>query len=254
MKEVEFKTFRFYHFIKAEYVENFLRTGLLKVTQLGHSNDCFEFRPAFSSLEVEKEWEDSICDAEPCAICLSARMSSPVMWGHYGDKGKGVCLVFDLPIDKYVSDSFFNIYRISDINLPLGEVRYENEQYVVDKIPSRGSKVMNEMVMQLACMKAKDWEYEREYRVLLPERELIADHGNLFYKGLHQYCSAILLGWESVYTRLYMERLKALYGMNRVWVLSTYPSRERFEICVNNLNGQDYSDTDGSLLETWVNG
>lgn len=252
--ETEIRSFRFYHFIKAEYVEDFLRTGRLKVTQLGHSNDCFEFRPAFSSLEVEKEWEDSICDAEPCAICLSARMSSPVMWGHYGDKGKGVCLVFDIPVEKWRNPKFSYLFQIYGIQLPLGKVQYSNEQYTIDKVPPITSVAMNDLVTNLACTKAIDWKYEQEYRVIIPECMLQADKGCLFYSGLKQYCTAVLLGWECPYTRLYMERVKTIYGMDRVWILSTYPSRERFEICVNNLNGQDYSDTDGSLLETWVNG
>ena len=252
MKEVEFKTFRFYHFIKAEYVEHFLRTGLLKVTQLWHSNDSFEFRPAFTSYGVENEWKKIIQGGEPCVICLSSRMSSPAMWGHYGDKGKGACLVFDIPVEKWRNPKFSYLFQIYGIQLPLGKVQYSNEQYTIDKVPPMTSVAMNDLVTNLACIKAIDWKYEQEYRVFIPECMLQADKGCLFYSGLKQYCTAVLLGWECPYTRLYMERVKTICGMNRVWILSTYPSRERFEICVSNLNGQNYTDVDESLLEEWV--
>lgn len=252
--ETEIRSFRFYHFIKAEYVEDFLRTGRLKVTQLGHSNDYFEFRPGFSCPEVESEWKNTISGSEPCVICLSTRMSSPVMWGHYGDKGKGVCLVFDIPIEKWLNPQFPDLYRIYGIQLPFGKVQYTKKQHIIDKLPPSRSSAMYDLVTKLACMKAKDWEYEHEYRVILPERELIADHGHLFYKGLHQYCSAVLLGWECPLTRLYMERVKTLCGMTNMWILSAQPAKDKFEICVCNLNEHDYSDTDGALLDAWVNG
>jgi|GEM_PF-2187996 len=247
-----YKIFRFYHYIKSEYVEPFLRTGLLKVTQLGHSNDYFEFKPGFSSLKVEKEWRNTILGGEPCVICLSTRMSSPVMWGHYGDKGKGACLVFDLPIEKGGNPHLPDLHRIYGIQLPLGKVRYPKEQHIIDKVPPISSSAMNELVTKLACTKAKDWEYEQEYRVFVPEDFLQADNGKLFCSGLLQYCSAVLLGWECPLSRLYMERVKTLCGITSMWILSTQPSKDKFEICVSNLNGQDYADTDGSLLDEWV--
>ena len=37
------RTFRLYYYTKAEHLEYILRTGHLKVTQLGHSNDPFEY-------------------------------------------------------------------------------------------------------------------------------------------------------------------------------------------------------------------
>lgn len=54
------KKFRFYHFLGAEYVESFLRTGLLKVTLLGHSNDYFEYKPGFLNPNVEHDWNVAI--------------------------------------------------------------------------------------------------------------------------------------------------------------------------------------------------
>lgn len=252
-KNVQYKTFRFYHFIKAEYVEDFLTNGRLKVTQLGHSNDCFEFRPGFSCPEVESEWKKTIQGGEPCVICLTSRMSSPVVWGHYGDKGRGVCLVFDIPIEKYTNPQFPDLYRIYGIQLPLGKVKYQKKQHVIDKIPVIGSIEMNDLVVKLACIKAKDWEYEQEYRVCLPESLLQADNGKLFYSGFLQYCSAVLLGWECPLSRLYLERIKTLCGIMNMWILSTQPSRDKFEISVCNLNGQEYSDTDGALIDAWLN-
>ena len=251
---LEYNKFRFYHFIKSEHVEVFLRTGLLKVTQLGHANDYFEFKPGFSCLDIESEWQNTIHGSEPCVICLSTRMSSPVMWGHYGDKGKGVCLVFDIPIEKGGNPLASDLYCIYGSQLLLGKVQYPTEQYVIDKIPPMGSSAMNELVAKLACIKAKDWEYEQEYRVIVPERFLQADNGKLYYPGLLQYCSAVLLGWECPLTRLYMERVKTLCGIENVWILSTLPAKDKFEIRVCNLNGQDYTDTDGTLLDAWVNG
>ncbi len=256
----EQKKFKFYHFLKEEYLEDFLRTGLLKTTQLGHSNDYFEFKPAFPNFELERAWNKVIKQAEPCVICLSARMSSPTMWGHYGDQGKGVCLAFDIPIDKFIipfsnvrdTNSLSHLYRISGLQVLIAEVLYTNERYILnDKYPFTSSD-LNQITLNLACRKSLDWQYEREYRVIIPETDLQAKNGNLFYAGLHQYCSAVLLGWNCSITRLYLETVLNECEKKKIWILNTYPSRDKFEICTNNLNGIDYSDTEKSSLISWL--
>lgn len=86
------RVFRMYYFTGGEHLEYILRTGNIKVTQLGHSNDPFEYLPAINNAEEQEKWKSWMTEMAPCTICLSARMSSPVMWGHNAAHGKGICL------------------------------------------------------------------------------------------------------------------------------------------------------------------
>ena len=257
MKKI--KTFRFYHFISSRYVEDFLRSGLLKVTQLGHSNDCFEYKPGFSDSNVEREWNHSIIGNEPCVVCLSAKMSSPVMWGHYGERGKGVCLVFDLPLSERsnLRRSYFNqskeffAYSIYGTPDPIVKISYDNERIVISGVPDFFSTDMSNLLVEVASSKPNDWQYEQEYRVIVRSNCLIAKNGCLFYSGMIQYCSAILLGWECSISIAYLSAILRETGRPNIRVVSVYPSLERFEIVSSTCDGESYKDTSVPEIDKW---
>lgn len=80
--------------------------------------------------------------------CFSTKWNDLLMWAHYADSYKGVCLVFDV---AELADSLSYIQK----------VHYEEEFDVVDYLHNQ-----QETIVQMVCTKAKEWEYEDEYRFI----------------------------------------------------------------------------------------
>lgn len=93
--------------------------------------------------------------------CFSHRNNSILMWSHYGDSHKGVCLEFeyeaDILNDVHYTDQkpFFNIYQYTRAIIQSNE---SNEQ------KKFGNDDLKNNVFSLFCTKAKDWSYEKEVR------------------------------------------------------------------------------------------
>lgn len=87
-------------------------------------------------------------------LSLSSRCSIPPMWASYADNSKGFVIGFD------TTNQFFNRRRSeSDELYHLRKVIYEDPQSV-------GS--VSEMNKDILIQKSESWEYEKEWRMLLP--------------------------------------------------------------------------------------
>src|SRR5215216_5139997 len=59
-------------------------------------------------------------------VCFSRNWNNPLLWAHYSDKHKGICLGFDLPDDflkgvTYLRDRVPPPQGVSDINEALAQ-------------------------------------------------------------------------------------------------------------------------------------
>jgi hypothetical protein len=81
------------------------------------------------------------------ALCFSRSWHNPLLWSHYGDKHKGVCLGFDVP------DEFLILIDYTPIRLPL--------------VDDSGNKVPldESFARRLGNTKYEGWKYEEEVRV-----------------------------------------------------------------------------------------
>lgn len=95
--------------------------------------------------------EENEQDARIC--CFTTKNDNLLMWAHYADSYRGVCLEFDT---AELVDS------LDQLLLP---VRYETSYPVADFLFD-----MKEVAMQQLLTKAKVWEYEDEYRFISPYR------------------------------------------------------------------------------------
>ncbi|WP_339494104.1 DUF2971 domain-containing protein [Pseudomonas sp. RA_105y_Pfl2_P56] len=97
-------------------------------------------------------------------ICsLSERIDSLLMWGHYGNDHKGFAMEYD-----------FNSLPLNDLmGRSLWPVIYSEHIYNASEIMNRANdpeKSFNNMFAIIAALhKAKDWEYEKEWRIILPD-------------------------------------------------------------------------------------
>lgn len=86
--------------------------------------------------------------------CFSGFMDSQLMWAHYANNHRGICLIYRPTLDDY-----------GLINRAI-EVEYQKEYPMVRLVDF--NKLQETTVNRLLLTKSKDWSYETEYRLLLP--------------------------------------------------------------------------------------
>ncbi|WP_175726375.1 DUF2971 domain-containing protein [Burkholderia ambifaria] len=144
-------------------------------------NDPFEGRYVNKSSDIGMD----VLIQKIRVCCFSKRNDNLLLWAHYAENHRGVCLEYDIP-DEIFRTQFFPI-------------NYSATQPVIEKINrypvgdvNAGSLLMT-MKDAVFLMKSEDWKYEEEWRMLrITERlaekgEKHAIPGNLsaVYFGLH---------------------------------------------------------------------
>jgi hypothetical protein len=89
-------------------------------------------------------------DADTTVFCLSAEEGHPLLWSHYADSHRGVCLHF-----KTTPGSLFGLART---------VRYRRRRLPI-LIPLRYNRSKSQLADLMASVKAEFWRYEHEYRI-----------------------------------------------------------------------------------------
>jgi hypothetical protein len=121
-------------------------------------------------------------------LSLSASPSNMLMWSHYADSHKGVCLQFDTSITP----------------VP-GWKRYEYRP--VQYRQSRGVDVLahdiDECIQQLIFSKGSDWSYEEEHR-------LVTLRGPGLQRTRHDAFTGIIIGARAKEHKLYAEFMEAV--------------------------------------------
>jgi hypothetical protein len=85
--------------------------------------------------------------------CLTPHPDSTLMWAHYAERHRGICLEFSAK-DPLFSGAF--------------EVMYAENRPIIDwHSLANGTEMTEKMVL----IKSSDWAYEREYRILARARE-----------------------------------------------------------------------------------
>ena len=250
------RTFRLFYYTKAEHLEYILRTGNLKVTQLGHSNDPFEYRPSLKDAEEENKWDSWMPTMAPCTVCLSTRMSSPVMWGHYAEHGEGICLVFDLPLSsmrgtlrpKYFNDDNYKVYCCHSQggkSFFLHEVVYTDVRLSLNKVRDYMKSPTQRLVnfFKFFATKSSDWSYEQEFRVQVLEEALHAEKGVLFTNILKECLSGIILGYRCKYSYTYVKTLLKETNNEAICVSKAKLSPTHYKIAVMSMDFKLFEDT-----------
>lgn len=155
-----------YYFTKAEYAFSNINDGRVKISDIAKLNDTFDvFTPA-SRLKEErikarsfvKQWAGLWG-----VLCMSDCWRSPLMWGHYADHHKGICIGFDADISRFK------------------KIKYIEERLNIEDF---GKKSFDEMgsdeLIKMMHFKFSAWSYEREYRYFVLKRNTVLDDGNLF--------------------------------------------------------------------------
>lgn len=135
-----------YHFINAQYGLEGIQKRRLKISRLMELNDPFEFLGVdLSDREFRKALKKTKIDISKSRgiLCFSESWRNPVLWGHYADKHKGLCLGFEVPRPD------------------LGKVKYQDSRLPLPK------EIDETFMQHLLFTKFKHWDYEQEYRVYI---------------------------------------------------------------------------------------
>jgi hypothetical protein len=91
-------------------------------------------------------------------LCLSERFNSPLLWSHYGQQHRGVCVEYD--VSNLAADDVHKVGYGESREILASVVR---AWLVEDSVDARRA-------IEEACLlrKSKEWGYEREWRMLGP--------------------------------------------------------------------------------------
>lgn len=170
---------RAYHFLNAKYGLEGVANRRIRISRLLELNDPFEFigvelsdrpfRRAVKETKTELSKSNGI-------LCFSSTWKNPVLWSHYADRHRGVCLGFDIPRGIL-----------------------EPVSYVDTRVTQ--PQVLDEAFMKcLLFTKFVHWAYEQEYRAYVSLTEEVDGHYFMkFSKGLK--LRQVIVGAESKVTR-----------------------------------------------------
>mgnify|MGYP000111306123 FL=1 len=140
-----------YHFIGEEYGVKAVGLRRLKISRVDQLNDPFELMAGTQTDQFSRLAMRVLRDAwakRMGILCFSRDWHNTVMWGHYANRHRGLCLGFELD-DRCA--------------MP---VRYVRHRLPADRLiyPDTSSEDSLNIARQLVNTKFSHWRYEREVR------------------------------------------------------------------------------------------
>lgn len=198
---------RAYHFLNEQFGLKDLVERRLKIARIMELNDPFEFLGVdLSNRDLRRVLKETKSDLAKTTglLCFSKKWRNPLLWGHYADKHKGICLGFDVP------------------DLHLAEVTYVNQ-----RLAAPGA-IDEPFMKQLLLTKYKHWVYEEEYRAFVP---LTDEINGLYYVDFSEDLNLkqVIVGDQSRLTR---DQISSALGdlANGVEVFKVRAAFKSFEV------------------------
>src|SRR5258705_1810131 len=159
---------RLYHFTTAEHAMSNIKLGRVKVARFADSNDPFELLALNFRAERERKIGRSFkaeVNDRTGFISFSRNWTEPLMWSHYSDRHKGICLGFTLP-------------RKDIVDIQYNDSRLRRE---LDERGDDPTKLSTELQELLLCTEAKGWAYEHEVRRFVPLNDTVLENSRHFH-------------------------------------------------------------------------
>jgi hypothetical protein len=197
---------RVYKFLDERFGLKTLKEKRLKISTLDDLNDPFELLPFVVAdkshrtalNEARREWGRTTG-----ILCFSADWRDPVVWAHYSDKHRGLCLGFDIPEDTGTA------------------VRY------VGGRPSIPQHLRAEDATAWIFTKYDKWAYEKEIRCCVSLDEAV---DRLYFLGFGESLKLVEV-ISGARCKLSAETiLEAVRPFSGVSMIKARPGFHRFEI------------------------
>lgn len=154
---------RVYHLAPAHFALNDIALGRLKVAKISELNDPFELlsaklhKPEIKSLAEELKSNN---DKSLGLLSFSADWAAPIMWSHYADRHRGICLGFN--IERSMLEKVIYVdNRLEE----RAEIGFANDI---------------KLFYELLRTKSSHWNYEQEYRRFYPLSGATNEGGTYF--------------------------------------------------------------------------
>lgn len=209
---------RVYHYLEVKWALEDIRRRRLKLSKTDDMNDPYEWRCVRSthgpSQSVLEKTERDIAEVHG-ALCFSRSWNNILMWSHYGDRHKGICLGFDVP-KKWTN-----------------EVRYVGNVQLVGNLRAISRKRKVRLVNRLNWAKYEGWCYEQEVRVKGSRAEVDEETRQYFVNFSERLkLKEVIAGARFPWSKKPIE--DALEGYSEdVKIVKARPSSTRFEIIVD---------------------
>lgn len=149
---------RLYYYTAKQWGMKSLWEKRLKIAEYADLNDPFELLPfELIDKDARKHIKNvvSVLSKEHGVLCFSESWQSTLMWAHYADKHKGVCLGFEIEDGPHLTKIEYVQKRMAspiDFNKPLGGV---------------------DAAVLTTCLNVKHsgWKYEKERRLRVSLQE-----------------------------------------------------------------------------------
>lgn len=185
-----------YHFLPAHHAVDNVQKRRLKLALLHELNDPFDLLAADlrkkKHREVFTHWRDTMAKSYGL-LCFSRTWHNPLLWSHYGDKHRGICLGF----------------QVSALSTAIA-VSYSGRRLpgVVERLIDT-NRFDEAAMRRVLKTKFEDWKYEREIRIFgrLKDRE-----GDLYFSDFEPTLSLreVILGARHAgFTQELLEALRA---------------------------------------------
>lgn len=200
---------RAYKFIDAQFGLKSLRERRLKISRIGDLNDPFELLPynlANKNHRQALQKSREKLAANRGLLCFSTTWRDPVMWAHYSDKHRGICLGFEIPGNRDICK------RVS---------------YRMERLPFPATLTLADADAMLFT-KYSNWKYEQEMRMWA---KLDNAENELYFYDFDKTLRLVevIVGARCTLTRGDLtEALGAL--VKNVTLIKARPGFQRFEI------------------------
>jgi hypothetical protein len=147
---------RAYKFLEEKFGLRDIAEKQVKASKFADMNDPFEL--------IGVQWSDSAAEdalvshnaSEYGVMCLSKNCSDPLLWAHYTDKHRGICLGFDVPDDPLL---------VHPVIYVTGREKQDSD-ILYEALKTHNSYIYKDPFMLKLLFKYEGWRYEYVVRLL----------------------------------------------------------------------------------------
>ena len=158
---------RLYHFSRECHGLANIEQRRLKIATLDQLNDPFEalsIKLSNKALRSEFQKEKSRLSEDYGLLCFSANWHNTVMWSHYADRHRGLCMGFNLPEENLIHICYKAKRMIN-----------ERDELVIN------DSISQETIEKCLSIKYASWKYEQEVRRIEPLRDRTKDKEGRYF-------------------------------------------------------------------------